>query len=345
MYKIIKNIWVTIFYILSFGQGMVHGASNISSWKNPKIIQALKKSKVVSITPMKEYLQALGKRAEFDGKVFLIQLEGGIKAVFKSFPKDDMGDAFAEVAAYEASLVLGFPYVPPTTIRQVKGMKGSLQLYVETPIDALEGEVYDQALKEVDPDELANLKLFYFVFGQWDTGPHNILIVEEEGKKHLIAIDNSGIRNHQHVRYGELPFVRVCYSEGFKTNDWDQPFPFTKAQTLPNPTRDDLQKIFGTNLSLSFYQSFKSYDEPFRYVIYQNSLWRQYHADSTQFVKSYTPFCSKKTYQVLQKLNMGQLKKIFAQAKGADFLTPRYLRSILERQEEVLAHRIMICDE
>ncbi len=56
-------------------------------------------------------------------------LEKDIKAVFKSFPLDDQKDAIAEVAAYKASMFLGFPYVPPPTVlREVNKMKGSLQL-------------------------------------------------------------------------------------------------------------------------------------------------------------------------------------------------------------------------
>jgi hypothetical protein len=180
-------------------------------------------------------------------------------------------------------------------IREVNGRKGSLQLFVETSIDALAPGVFDQTLKEVDRDELAHLKLFYFVFGQWDTGPHNILIIEDQTKKHLIAIDNSGIRNRQHVRYGELPFVRMCYNDAFKTNDWGKPFPFDKAQIIHNPTGENLKKVFGNKLPENFYKTFKTYKDPFKYVLYENSLWRQFHAFDKSFVKSYTLYCSQNT--------------------------------------------------
>src|SRR5258707_294497 len=83
------------------------------NWKNPEISKLLKKGKVLSMRPMREYLLSCGKKAEFDGNVFYVELDNGLKAVFKSLPKDDLGDAYAEVAAYQASVALEFPNIPP----------------------------------------------------------------------------------------------------------------------------------------------------------------------------------------------------------------------------------------
>lgn len=308
------------------------------NWKNSEISKLLKKGKVVSMRPMRAHLKSCGKRAEFDGDVYLVELDNGLKAVFKSLPKDDLGDAYAEVAAYEASVVLGFPHIPPTIMTEIKGMKGSLQLFVETDIDALDPGVYDTALKEASAEDVANLHLFYFIFGQWDTGPHNILIFKDQEKTHLVAIDNSGIRNHQHVKYGSLPFVRVLYSDKLQTNDWDKPFPFEQAKTIENPTTEELRKIFAHRLPETYYQAFKSYGLSFRYVISRNSLWRQYHAGDKSFVMSFTNHLLDQTRKTLECLNLPMLTKIFACAKNADFLTPAYLQSILERRDQVLRH-------
>ncbi|MBA3813667.1 MAG: hypothetical protein H0X26_04135 [Alphaproteobacteria bacterium] len=312
--------------------------THLKNWKNSQISTLLKKGKVISMRPMREHLQSTGKKAEFDGDVFFVELDNGLKAVFKNLPKDDLGDAHAEVAAYQASISLGFPNVPPTVMTDIKGMKGSLQLFVETRIEALNPGIYEHALNEVDEEDVANLHLFYFVFGQWDSGPHNILIVKDKEKTQLIAIDNSGVRNHQRVKYGELPFVRVCYSDKLKTNDWGKPFPFEQAKTIENPTTETLQKTFGDTLPASFYQSFKGYGLPFRYVIHQNSLWRQYHAGDGEFLMSFTHHLSDRTRKALEGLNLSMLKKIFTSAKNADFLTPAYLEAILERRDQVLRH-------
>jgi hypothetical protein len=308
------------------------------NWKNPEIPALLKKGKVNSMRPMKEHLHSLGKKGEFDGDVFFVELDNGLKAVFKSLPKDDLGDACAEVAAYQASVDLGFPNVPPTVMANIKGMKGSLQLFVETDIDALDPGIYERALNAADEEDVANLHLFYFVFGQWDTGSHNILILKDKRKTHLIAIDNSGVRNHQRVKYGNLPFVRVCYSDKLQTNDWGKPFPFEQAKTIENPITESLRKTFGDKLPESFYQSFKSYKLPFRYVTHQNSLWRQYHAGDEEFVMSFTNHLSDQTRKTLKRLDLPMLRKIFVCAKNADFFTPAYLEAILERRDQVLRH-------
>ncbi len=308
------------------------------NWKNSEIANLLKKGKVVSIRSMREHLHSLGKKAEFDGKVFIVEFDNGLKAVFKSFSKDDLEDAYAEVAAYQASIALGFPNVPPTIMTEINGMKGSLQLFVETNIDALDPGIYETALKETSLEDKANLKLFYFVFGQWDSGAHNTLIFKDKVKTYLIAIDNSGIRNHQFVKYGSLPFVRLCYSDSLQTNDWHKPFPFNEAKVIQNPTSEKLKKILGNNFPESFYQSFKSYGYPFRYVIYRNSLWRQFHAGDEKFVVSFTNHLSDQTRKKLKSLNLARLKKIFACAKNADFLTPAYLNAILDRRNQVLQY-------
>lgn len=307
------------------------------NWKHDAIVKLLKTGKVVSKRPMKEYLKSLGKKSEFDGQVFLVELDNGLKAVFKAQPADDLGDAYAEVAAYRASVVLGFPDIPPTIMFAMDGMQGSLQLFVDTPLDHLDSKVYEAALQEASPDDVANLKLFYFIFGQWDSGKHNLLTFKEGKKTYLIAIDNSGMRNHQYVQYGDLPFVRVLYSDHLKSQDWDAPFPFDKAQVIENPTSEKLRKIFGDQLPESFYKSFKSYaQKPYRYVVYRNSLWRQFHAQDPDFVKSFTSYMPPETRRKLERLSMAQLRKIFAEAKNADFLTPAYLNAILERRDQVL---------
>lgn len=324
--------------VFASGESASLDFSTPASWKNPDIVKLLKKGKVLSMQPMREYLQSLGKEAEFDGDVYLVELDNGLKAVFKPLSPDDIGDAHAEVAAYKASVNLGFPHIPPTVMTQIQGKKGSLQLFIETKIDSLSPGAYESALSEVHPNDLANLKLFYFVFGQWDSGGHNLLILKDKKKTSLVAIDNSGIRNHQYVKYGQLPFIRVLYSDKINSNDWDKPFPFDQAKSIESPTAEKIRQTLGDLLPDGFYKSFKSYGPPFRYVLYRNSLWRQYHAGNETFILSFADHLPDQTRKKLEKLNLATLKKIFEEAKNADFLTPAYLAAILERRDQVLQY-------
>jgi hypothetical protein len=75
-----------------------------TGWKDSKIVEALKNQEIISKILMKDFLKSQNKKVEFDGNVSLVTLKNGLKAVFKSLPLDDLGDAYAEVAAYKASL-------------------------------------------------------------------------------------------------------------------------------------------------------------------------------------------------------------------------------------------------
>lgn len=286
--------------------------------------------------PMKDHLQSCGKTIEFDGEVYLVELDNGLKAVFKAIPPEHLGDACGEVAAYKASVVLGFPHIPPVIMTTIKDMKGSLQLFVETDIDPLTPGVYEAALKEASADDVANLNLFYFVFGQWDTGPHNMLILKDKNKTHLIGIDNSAVCNPQHVIYGELPFVQLQCSSKLQTNDWDKSFPFDQAQVIKKPTTKKVRNLFGNKFPESFYQNFKFYGPVFRYVVYHNCLWKQFHAGDDDFIISFTNHLPDQTRERLKSLNLAVLKDIFACAKKGDFPTPAHLQAILERRDQVL---------
>ena len=304
------------------------------------ILDILQNNSVESMIPMEKFLKHKGYEVDFYGDVYHVTLKGGTEAVFKALLPDDYGDIHAEVAAFKASQFLGFPNVPPTILRTINGETGSLQLYVKPSEDSLKPGVYKAALKQVSPKELADLKLFYFVFGQFDSGPHNIIIQKKQKQTHLIAIDNSGIRNRQYVRYGELPFIRFCYSERFNTQDFSDPFPFEKVKHIKNRNEKSLHKEFGNTLFPPDFKRLTKNSAPLYYVIYQNSLWIQFNKNNSDFVLSYTDYYPKESIAALKKLNISVLQQIFSDAKKAgfnsEFLTKNYMYSILERRDQIL---------
>ena len=309
-----------------------------------KIVTELKESKILSEKDMHAVLEIDHKKSDFEGEVRVVELENGLKGVFKACAtkkEEDMKDAYAEVAAYQASIKLGFPYVPPTVIREIAKKKGSLQLFVKTTIDPSSEDNFQKAWEELNEEEKTNLKVFYFVFGQWDTGPHNSLIWRQDRKIHLIAIDNSGIGNQQYVKYGQLPFVRTIYNDALETDDWHKDFPFEEAQIIEDPTLENLRKVFGKRLPDSFYSSFKGYAHPFRYVIYKNSIWRQFHYNDTQerFINvGVLNDFSDKTKEKLRLLNLSVLHEIFT-VEGKVRFSDEHLRAILERRDQILAYK------
>lgn len=303
-------------------------------------LDILANNPVESMIPMEKSLQDKGYEVEFYGDVYLVTLKGGTKAVFKALLPDDYGDIHAEVAAFKASQFLGFPNVPPTILRTINGKTGSIQLYIQPSVDALKPGIYEAALKAVSQKELANLKLFYFVFGQWDSGPHNLIIQKKHNQTHLFAIDNSGIRNRQYVRYGELPFVRFCYSERLNTRDYADPFPFDQVKYIKNKDPKTLNMAFGNKLLDPDLQRLTRQSGPLHYVLYNDALWIQFHKNNPDFVLSHTHYYPKASIAALKKLNLKVLKQIFSGAQeagfNAEFLTPNYMDSILERRDQVL---------
>ncbi|MEK7356892.1 MAG: hypothetical protein AAB250_10610, partial [Bdellovibrionota bacterium] len=83
------------------------------------------------------------EKVQLDGKTehYIVHLAGGLKAIFKPSPEFWGADASkdvwarkanieAEVIAYEIDAAMGLGFVPPTVIRNIRGMRGSLQLWV-----------------------------------------------------------------------------------------------------------------------------------------------------------------------------------------------------------------------
>jgi len=291
---------------------------------------------IVSSVPMSDYLKEHHREATFTNSVFFITFQSGIRAVFKPCSHDEIKYAYGEVAAFKAARFLELDFVPPTVLRTIDGKIGSLQLYVETSLDSQDRKQFKWALEHANSDDLANLHLFHFVFGQWDSGPSNLLIHYDGKLVNLIAIDNGNIVDLQHVRYGELPFVQCWASDTLKTDDWDKEFPFDRVNILRNPTPENIAAILGKDAPATLCKVL-SRRPNLHYIIYHNALWRQFYANDDTFVKSWSDHYPAKIIERLKKLMIEALTEIFADASGADFLTPEYFNAILERRDQVLA--------
>lgn len=223
-------------------------------------------------------------------------------------------------------------------LRVINNQTGSLQLFVPTKIDLLVPGVYEKLVADLDPMEPIRLYLFYLIFGQFDNGPHNLLALKRKKKYYPIAIDNEGMANLQHVeQLGNLPFVAVAYSEKFNSDDWDKPFPFHEVQCIMQPNEATLQATFLDKLPLAFYKNYTSYGQPLYYVIYQNRLWRQFHAGNEGYVSLFINRCDQQTLASIKKLDESILKSIFNMPNTQNVLFyNQYFAGILHRRDQVL---------
>ena len=150
---------------LANSQLLAHPFEDPDQWKRNEIALALSHDKIIKKEPMGSFLEAQGKKTDFGGEVFLVHFENGMKGVFKpskNDSKDELPAAHIEVAAYQTSIYLGFPFVPPTVLRTIDGETGSLQLFVSTAIDLLVPGAYKKMVNQLDPMDRIRLYLFYF---------------------------------------------------------------------------------------------------------------------------------------------------------------------------------------
>lgn len=122
-------------------------------------------------------------------EVFLIDLDGGGRVIFKPYDGEDSELKFyvqykREMAAYLFDKIFSWGLVPPTVIRDIDGRVGSAQLFVE---DAhLHADVSSDELSDMFRKDQSKLNAFDFLIGNDDRNPENYLI--KEGR--IVAIDN-----------------------------------------------------------------------------------------------------------------------------------------------------------
>ncbi len=305
------------------------------TWKNSDIARYLQNAPIVSQEPMATYLHKNGFEVDFTSEVHLITFINGTKAVFKPIPDPENHSAYAEEAAYKASVVLGFPHVPPTIIRTIGNQTGSLQLFVTSDIDLLKEGAFLTFLQQVDQEAFALLKIFYFVFGQWDTGAHNLLCIKQDDKTIPICIDNAGIQDIQIARYGQMPFVASYPNNPIVTS---LPVIPPRVHRASNLLKNPLS--YGTLEYLNAIAKNPSFNRRRRFFVGQNVLWCQYYHyyEEEDAILPFSDFLPTKAREALQKLDFNLLNTIFTKEAQKRFASPLYLNAILQRRDQVLAY-------
>ena len=288
----------------------------------------LQTEQVAHIERMGDYFKRIGKPFSADNAIKLITLESGLKAVFKAG-----GYRYAEVAAYKANQAVGQRLVPPTVMRTINGEEGSLQFFVATSIDLVRTTGKNNYFKKLHAKDLSDMKIFYFVFGQWDTHAGNQLIALQKGKPYLALIDNAAIHHRLHVRYGDYPFV----SKGDKNNTIDTPcspsFPFNEAKTVRPGSHKKLYGLFLPFISKQYIHSWIRPDAKITYVIWCGSLYIQHKSNKPVTTNRY--YAS--TLRAYQKLDRDVLRDVWADGMK---IHPEYYEElidlILERRDQII---------
>lgn len=334
---------------------------------------------VVESRTIGEHLADNGLPADFHNTVMLITLGSGLKAVFKPGPV-----RFAEVAAYRACKEIdkarresgyghadfrhahtearhalsetprhelnetGHVYVPPTIFREINGIVGSLQMYVEPDPEVAAKKLTDaQARELVGAKKWSDVQLWRFVFGQWDITEVNRIIQRNGDDYNIALIDNEGIGDQQHVRYGDFPFVNVGYNPAAVTLMGNS-FPFHAAETELNPHPARLGQLFAgfmrdprireTSIWLHRYWRYPQRDQlynPIRYATWNHRLWIQYYT-FTGHEPTYTDQYDRSTLEAYRRLTRSTLERIWREALHQKRSYTKLIDLTLERRDQVL---------
>lgn len=240
--------------------------------------QAIKNfdGEIKKILPMREFLSAIGKEATFTSNVYHVTLNDNSQWVLKLSDEPDIKEfteCIAEAVAYKISKKTGINLVPKTKLIPYKGQIGSLQQFIG---DTLDKESYHDLLS-ANNQEIENLKLFWFILGQWDSGKENVLFTQE---KKPVAIDNANIAHIQQVsKYGKSHFVRLFYTDKENNGSIEEPIAVQGHGTHVSST---LSETFGKDIPQYFIRTFLKKDiASFTYFIENNRVWRNFNDDAT----------------------------------------------------------------
>lgn len=112
----------------------------------------------------------------------------GVWKPIKRGPREEAWESYqAEVAAYEIDKMLGLHMVPPTVVREIHGVKGSLQLWVEgcrsfqeVRAEAPGGAAWEQTL--------SRMKIFDNLISNWARSDKDFLV---DADWNVLLIDHS----------------------------------------------------------------------------------------------------------------------------------------------------------
>lgn len=267
----------------------------------------LKTESIAQIHRINKVLAHEGKSTQGDSAMRLVILESGLKAVFKP------GEyRYGEVAAYKANQALGQRLVPPTVLRTIDGMEGSLQFFVESPLDLKKMTNADGIFKKLDPKDLSDMKLFYFVFGQWDTHHGNQIVAFHKGKPFLALIDNAGILHRSFTRYGHYTFIEKGKNAKIST-ECTELFPYDDAKTIRPGSLEALRRVFGPYVSEKALRKLWSLRKPITYCLWDGTLWMLMYNRGAIIKPSATKRYYASTLKAYEKLDRATLQNVWAE--------------------------------
>ena len=224
---------------------------------------------------------------------------------------------------------MGLSLVPPTVLHTEDGVIASLQYYVEPAFDLATESQYEQILREISSQDLANINIFYFVFGQWDPDKSNIIVVQREQMHRLFLIDNAAMGSEQKVRYGEHPFVKLYSARVPKS---EGAFPFDQARTISTDPEILIQELANilTEEEIACLCEQKWCKE-LHFILWNGFFWRQFRFGKP----SQTNLYPLHTMEALKRLDLSLLHQFFQSESSSEY-SDVFFNAILDRRDQIM---------
>ncbi len=291
--------------------------------------KSLKKLPIESIKGLRKYFLGENKEQEArwsNNAIKIVELAGGLKAIFKTRQY-----AYAEVAAYNLSQVMGLGLVPPTVLRTIDGEFGSLQLFIPSM-----GTI-EKNLHKVSSKLLSDMQIFYFIAGQWDVHSGNQLVYERDGKICLALIDNAGMLHRQQVIYGHIPFVeKGGGNRRNKPSVNPSKFPFSEGRRLEFTSYSAFSDFMRPFIEKSHREALWLKKKRVPYIIWRDSLWMQIYKYSVS-KPAFTSVYYASTLKAAERLNYKLLRTVWEEGYHVD--PPHYedlIKLMLYRRDQLI---------
>ena len=280
-------------------------------------------------------MEELGKKLAGTNPAFMITFKSGIRAIFKPDRDPSYQSSIFEVDAYRAARLVSSRQVPPTVQRTIEGKQGSVQYFVDSSIDLLDGsEKSKNAYFYISEKNMSDQKLFYFIFGQWDANQGNTIIDDTYTPA---LIDNEAISARLKVRYGESAFrMQFPILESARVSQESDTFPFDQAHILKNPTEQELALFLKGTVDPKRIPGFWKWrknnkDKTMALVQWRGHIWVQGIGFHNYGSKSRTNVYSKSTLDQYRALTFEKLRETLS-----THLSNEHIYEILERRDQVL---------
>jgi hypothetical protein len=333
---IMNKVYLTFVFsvtVIFANEGLFKGAFDCKKLATQNFKSFLD-SGVSDISPLGRWANSQGLCLNAADNMFMLTLNNNVLAVFKAY--QNLGFAFAEAAAFNASDWLGLDLVPYTQVKRfvdVEGVQknGSAIVWVDHIYSKLPASISELRTR-IGEDQFAKMQIFYFLLGQYDRHFGNQVVYNCDGEVRVGLIDNGAIAAKQLVEsYGSLPWVAMARAKNLTEEQ-----PATLWESLK--TKQNPEDIFAQFSEFDFYTN-RDIKEGYAHI-WNGYLWRQFYGPSTNLGPAFSDKIDSALLAKLKELDAAVVKSFwseFPEQWDAERID-EWVNGVLERRDMIVKY-------